>query len=86
MIAYASYRRIEDERGGYKWHKLEKACEELGVQIEGTSHRALSDCQATLDVIRRLRDACEQKAEYEWMIEEPTDQAEETGILWPEVL
>lgn len=83
MTAYASYRRIEDERGGYKWHKLEKACEELGVQIEGTSHRALSDCQATLDVIRRLRDACEQKAEYEWMTEEPTDQAEE---LWPELV
>jgi len=68
MIAYATYRRIEDPG----WHKLGAACEYFGVQVHGDAHRALADCLATLGVIRGLRKAVEQAEEYEWMMEEPT--------------
>lgn len=39
---------------GYKWHKLQDACVNMNVEIEGAAHRALSDCFSTLNVLKSL--------------------------------
>ncbi|MDT3252772.1 3'-5' exonuclease [Serratia sp. root2] len=54
MLAYAEYYGEESNRGGYKWQKLTAAAEQQGVVIEGTPHRALSDCLTTLGVIKAM--------------------------------
>nr|WP_308530362.1 3'-5' exonuclease [uncultured Serratia sp.] len=51
MLAYAKFYGQKSERGGYKWQKLTAAAEQQGVIIEGTPHRALSDCLTTLGVL-----------------------------------
>jgi len=54
MLAYAEFYGQKSERGGYKWQKLTAAAEQQGVIIEGTPHRALSDCLTTLGVIKAM--------------------------------
>ncbi len=54
MLAYAEFYGQNSERGGYKWQKLTAAAEQQGVIIEGTPHRALSDCLTTLGVIKAM--------------------------------
>lgn len=54
MHEYAEFYGQKSERGGYKWQKLTAAAEQQGVIIEGTPHRALSDCLTTLDVIKAM--------------------------------
>ncbi|MGK8676399.1 3'-5' exonuclease [Serratia marcescens] len=54
MRAYAEFYGQISERGGYKWQKLTAAAEQQGVIIEGTPHRALSDCLTTLGVIKAM--------------------------------
>ncbi|MGS4268696.1 3'-5' exonuclease [Serratia marcescens] len=54
MRAYAEFYGQISERGGYKWQKLTTAAEQQGVIIEGTPHRALSDCLTTLGVIKAM--------------------------------
>ncbi|SEQ31992.1 DNA polymerase III, epsilon subunit [Rosenbergiella nectarea] len=51
MDAYAMYRGIK-KGDGYKKHKLIDAAEHEGVVIEGSAHRALSDCLLTLELIK----------------------------------
>lgn len=60
MLAYAEFYGQKSERGGYKWQKLTAAAEQQGVIIEGTPHRALSDCLTTIGVIKAM--AAEGKA------------------------
>ena len=54
MLAYAEFYGQKSERGGYRWQKLAAAAEQQGVKIEGTAHRALSDCLTTLGVIKAM--------------------------------
>lgn len=55
MLAYAEFYGQKDERrGGYKWQKLTNAAEQQGVIIQGSAHRALSDCLTTLGVIKAM--------------------------------
>lgn len=54
MLAYAEFYGQNSEHGGYKWQKLTTAAEQQGVIIEGTPHRALSDCLTTLGVIKAM--------------------------------
>ncbi|HEY3983190.1 3'-5' exonuclease [Cedecea sp.] len=51
MLVYAKFYGQKSERVGYKWQKLTAAAEQQGVIIEGTPHRALSDCLTTLGVL-----------------------------------
>ncbi len=55
MRNYAEYYGQWDEkRNKFKWQKLVNAAEQQGVIIEGTPHRALSDCKTTLGIIRAM--------------------------------
>lgn len=54
MRAYAEFYGQCSERGGYKWQKLTAAAEQQGIKIQGTAHRALSDCLTTLGVIKAM--------------------------------
>ncbi|EJD6704594.1 3'-5' exonuclease [Serratia marcescens] len=54
MLAYAEFYGQKSDRGGYKWQKLTAAAEQQGVVIEGTPHRALSDCLTTLGIIKAM--------------------------------
>lgn len=54
MLAYAEFYGQKSDRGGYRWQKLTAAAEQQGVKIEGTAHRALSDCLTTLGVIKAM--------------------------------
>jgi len=54
MEEYAEFYGQRNERGGYKWQKLTAAAEQQGVIIEGTPHRALSDCLTTLGLIKAM--------------------------------
>ena len=56
MRAYSAYFQEPGfYENGFKWHKLEVACEHLSVEIDGNSHRSLTDCTSTLGIIRKLR-------------------------------
>lgn len=44
----------DNMRKGNRWIKLEKAAQREGIVIEGQSHRALSDCFTTLNVVRSV--------------------------------
>ncbi|MNG64340.1 Exodeoxyribonuclease 10 [compost metagenome] len=54
MLAYAEFYGQKSDRGGYRWQRLTAAAEQQSVTIEGTPHRALSDCQTTLGVIKAM--------------------------------
>ncbi|WP_392432801.1 3'-5' exonuclease [Yersinia sp. HM-2024] len=55
MRNYAEYYGQWDEkRNKFKWQSLSNAAKQQGVVIEGTPHRALSDCKTTLGVIRAM--------------------------------
>ncbi|MGP1235786.1 3'-5' exonuclease [Serratia sp. CY37646] len=54
MHEYAEFYGQISKRGGYKWQRLTAAAEQQGVIIEGTPHRALSDCLTTLGVIKAM--------------------------------
>ncbi|MFP7610174.1 3'-5' exonuclease family protein [Serratia quinivorans] len=54
MLAYAEFYGQKGMRGGYRWQKLTAAAEQQNVTIEGTPHRALSDCLTTLGVIKAM--------------------------------
>jgi DNA polymerase III subunit epsilon len=45
--------------GNYRWQKLHAAAAYVGFEWDGTSHRAINDCQATRAVWRYLRDPAE---------------------------
>ncbi|MFS7242300.1 exonuclease domain-containing protein [Serratia proteamaculans] len=54
MQEYAEFYGQKGMRGGYRWQKLTAAAEQQNVTIEGTPHRALSDCLTTLGVIKAM--------------------------------
>lgn len=54
MHEYAEFYGQKSDRGSYKWQKLLAAADQQGVVIEGTPHRALSDCLTTLGVIKAM--------------------------------
>ena len=54
MRAYAEFYGQKSDRGGYRWQKLAAAAEQQGIKIEGTAHRALSDCLTTLGIIKAM--------------------------------
>ncbi|MFV1478129.1 3'-5' exonuclease [Serratia sp. Z4] len=64
MLAYAEFYGQKSERGGYKWQKLTAAAEQQGVIIEGTPHRALSDCLTTLGVIKKMAAGGDRRASH----------------------
>jgi|SRR5579875_168322 len=53
MLAYAAFRGIRGIYGDFQWHKLTQAATYIGADI-GTAHRALGDCQTTLNLIRAM--------------------------------
>lgn len=48
---------------GYKWQKLELACYQQEVQVDGSWHRAQGDCQATLALIKTLASQYEERTD-----------------------
>ncbi|EMX8401574.1 3'-5' exonuclease [Yersinia enterocolitica] len=55
MRNYAEYYGQRDEkRNKFKWQSLSNAAKQQGVVIDGTPHRALSDCKTTLGIIRAM--------------------------------
>ena len=54
MRDYARYRGEYTQYGDFRWHKLEDAYRyETGMRLK-SSHRALSDCQAVLGLMRSV--------------------------------
>jgi len=55
MNNYARFHGEWDQkRDQWKWQSLAKAARQMGVTVEGNAHRALTDCQTTLGLIRAL--------------------------------
>lgn len=55
MRAYAAYRQTPGRRAGeYAWHKLTDACAYERITPSHQAHRALGDCLATLELLRRM--------------------------------
>jgi DNA polymerase III epsilon subunit-like protein len=55
MDQYALYHGAwHDYYQSYTWQKLQVACAYLGVQVDGSYHRATADALATLGVLRAL--------------------------------
>lgn len=46
------------------WQKLEYACQQQGAQITGPLHRAMSDCRATLSLIRKVAESGDKSITY----------------------
>ena len=58
MEAYAEhFGDWNDYHGSYRWQKLTDAARRLGVEVDGKAHRALTDCQMTLGVIKAMSTA-----------------------------
>ena len=55
MNNYARYHGVWDQdRNRYKWQSLERAAQQMGITVTGKAHRALTDCQTTLELIRAM--------------------------------
>ncbi|MNI49366.1 hypothetical protein D3C73_1039750 [compost metagenome] len=55
MLAYAEfYGDWNEYKNSYRWKKLSDAAAQQRVVIDGQAHRALSDVQMTLGVIRAM--------------------------------
>ena len=53
MKAYAQYRNESNQYGLPKWHKLNEACRQQGIEII-QSHRALGDAWAAYELMKSL--------------------------------
>lgn len=54
MESYASFKKVLRSNGrDYRWHKLEDAAAQLGIDTKDTLHRALPDTKLTLQVIQQ---------------------------------
>lgn len=55
MKNYARFHGQWDaDRDRWKWQSLENAARQMGITISGSAHRALTDCQTTLELIRAM--------------------------------
>lgn len=55
MVNYARFHGEWDhQRDRYRWQSLEKAAAQMGVQVDGNAHRALTDCRTTLALIQAM--------------------------------
>lgn len=55
MLTYAEfYGEWDGYREQYIWQRLGNAAKQQGVVIEGKAHRALADCQLTLEIIKAM--------------------------------
>ena len=55
MLNYAQFRGDwNNAYGEYKWHLLENAAKQMGIELPSTRHRALEDCQLTREVILKM--------------------------------
>lgn len=55
MLKYAEfYGDWNEQRGNYRWQRLEAAARQQGVTVDGTAHRALCDVKTTLGVVRSV--------------------------------
>lgn len=56
--AMNNYARFHGEwdsrREQWKWQSLAKAADQMGVTVKGNAHRALTDCQTTLALIKAM--------------------------------
>lgn len=64
MHLYAAWHGdYNDYRQNYRWQKLQTAVKVLGLEFEGEHHDALTDCRATLAVLRKLSEWFEVQAQ-----------------------
>lgn len=56
MQHYGAFQGTVGKYGGFKWWKLELACQHLGISPGG--HRALADAEATRQVILAMAECC----------------------------
>ncbi|MDC9613431.1 3'-5' exonuclease [Xenorhabdus khoisanae] len=55
MLLYAQYHgEINERTGDYKWHKLTAAIYDNNIEVSGKAHRALTDAQMTLELMKRM--------------------------------
>ncbi|MCG3461562.1 3'-5' exonuclease [Xenorhabdus bovienii] len=55
MLLYAKYYgEINERTGDYKWHKLTDAVYNNNIQVIGEAHRALTDTQMTLELMKHM--------------------------------
>jgi DNA polymerase III epsilon subunit-like protein len=53
MKAYAHYRNEPNQYGSPKWHKLNEACRQQGIEII-QSHRAPGDAWAAYELMKSI--------------------------------
>lgn len=54
MEAYAEHHgELHPHYGSFVWQRLSKACQQMGVEVEGTLHSALIDCICTLKLLEK---------------------------------
>ncbi|MCS6101389.1 3'-5' exonuclease [Shewanella baltica] len=55
MLAYAKFKGDWNHgHGDFKWHSLVNAAKQQGIELAGTAHRALYDCQLTRELILKM--------------------------------
>ncbi|PHM68441.1 DNA polymerase III PolC [Xenorhabdus kozodoii] len=55
MLLYAEYHgEINERTGDYKWHKLTNAIRDNKIEVSGAAHRALTDAQMTLELMKHM--------------------------------
>jgi DNA polymerase-3 subunit epsilon len=55
MLAYAQFKGDWNHgQGSFKWHSLVNAAKQQEIELEGTAHRALYDCQLTRALILKM--------------------------------
>lgn len=54
MLTYGEFYGEKNRSGSYKWQKLSNAARQQGVVVDGAAHRALTDVQMTLGIIKAM--------------------------------
>jgi len=54
MKEYAAYRKVPNQWGSWKWHKLADAARFEGTTNQPDIHNSLNDCEIVLDLIRKV--------------------------------
>lgn len=55
MLTYAQFKGDWNHgHGDFKWHSLVNAAKQQGIELAGTAHRALYDCQLTRELILKM--------------------------------
>lgn len=60
MTRYAAVHG-EEKWNGYRWQKLEVACQTLGIEVDGTLHTSAVDARLTAQLVLKMAEMAEQE-------------------------